>query len=68
MNVPLNEVEKLRFIMMAIWALLIGGALAYVLASMADDAFNMTQSLVYSAAVFVGILLISGVLKAVEPK
>jgi len=58
----------MRFIMMAIWALLIGAALAYVLSSMADNPFNLTQSLAYSAAVFVAIALIDGVLKVVEPK
>lgn len=52
----------MRYIMTLIWALLIGGVLAYVLSSMADDAFNMTQSLVYSAVVFVAILLIDAVL------
>jgi len=58
----------MRFIMTIIWALLIGGALAYVLSSMADAPFNVTQSLVFSTVMFVAIFLLGGVLKGAEPK
>ncbi len=56
----------MRFIMTIVWALLIGGALAYVLSSMAGDTFNITQSIMYSAGVFLAILLIDGVLTTQE--
>lgn len=55
--------NTLRFIISLVWALLIGGALAYVLSSMAGDAFNLTQSIVYSAVAFIAILLMDLVLK-----
>jgi len=58
----------MKFLMTIIWALLIGGALAYVLSSMADDPFNVTQSLVFSAVMFIAIVLLGGVLKGVQPK
>ncbi|MEI3611078.1 DUF2929 family protein [Pseudogracilibacillus sp. SO30301A] len=56
----------MRFIMTIIWALLIGGALAYVLSSMGGETFNITQSIMYSAGVFIAILLIDGVLTTQE--
>jgi len=52
----------MRFLMTIIWALLIGGALAYVLSSMGGGSFNVTQSIVYSAGVFIAIVLLDGVL------
>jgi len=58
----------MRFLMTIIWALLIGGALAYVLSSMAENPFNVTQSLVFSAAMVIIIFLLGGILKSVEPK
>lgn len=56
----------MRFILPLIWALLIGGALAYVLSSMAGDPFNWTQSISYSVAVFIMILFLDGVLSTQE--
>jgi len=56
----------MRFILPLIWALLIGGALAYVLSSMAGDPFNLTQSISYSVAVFIMILFLDGVLSTQE--
>ena len=53
----------MRFIISLFWALLIGGALAYVLSSMAGDAFNVTQSIVYSGVVFIAIMLMDLALK-----
>jgi len=52
----------MRIIMTIIWALLIGGALDYILTSMAGDPFNLTQSIVFSAAVFIAIVVLDGVL------
>lgn len=54
--------------MTIIWALLIGGALAYVLSSMADQPFNLTQSVVFSVAVFLFILIVDAVLTTQEPE
>jgi len=48
----------LRFIVTIFWALLIGGAIAYVLASMGEEPFNLSQSLAFSAISFVGIILV----------
>lgn len=52
----------MRYIMTLIWALLIGAALAYVLNSMAGDPFNVTQSVTFSAGIFIAILLMDMVL------
>jgi len=57
----------MRFIMTIVWALLIGGALAYVLASMGGESFNWTQSLLYSAGAFVAIIFLDGVLTTQHP-
>ena len=57
----------MRVIMTIIWALLIGGALAYVLSSMGGGSFNMTQSLLYSAGVFIAIIFLDGVLTTQHP-
>ncbi|HLS23871.1 MAG TPA: DUF2929 family protein [Pseudogracilibacillus sp.] len=54
----------MRFIVSIIWALLIGAAISYVLASMGNDAFNLTQSLTFSAISFVGILIVDLALSA----
>lgn len=54
--------------MTIIWALLIGGAIAYVLSSMADQPFNLTQSVVFSGAVFLFILIVDAVLTTQEPE
>jgi len=48
----------LRFIVTIFWALLIGAAIAYVLASMGEEPFNLSQSLAFSAISFVAILLV----------
>lgn len=58
----------MRFIMTIIWALLIGGALAYILASMAGASFNLSQSVVFSVAIVLGILFLDGVLKVSKPE
>lgn len=58
----------MRFIMTIIWAVLIGAALAYVLSSMAGAAFNLTQSLVFSAVAFIAILFVDGVLSTQAPE
>jgi len=56
------EVEIVRFIVTIIWALLIGAAIAYVLSSMAEQPFNVSQSVAFSAIAFVGILVVDIVL------
>lgn len=53
----------MKYIITLIWALLIGSALGYVLSSMAGDPFNVTQSAVYAAGVFIVILIFDAVLK-----
>lgn len=53
-----NEVHSMRFIVTIFWALLIGGAIAYVLASMGEDPFNLQQSLTFSIISFVAIILV----------
>lgn len=53
----------MKYIMTLIWALLIGSALGYVLASMAGDPFNVTQSALFAAGVFIVILIFDVVLK-----
>ena len=52
----------MKYIMALVWAVLIGSALGYVLASMAGDPFNFTQSLVYAAGVFIAIIAVDGIL------
>ncbi len=61
-----KEVERMRFIITLIWSLLIGGALAYVLSSMGNESFNVTQSIVFSASAFIAITLLDGVLHVSE--
>lgn len=56
----------MKFIMTLIWALLIGSALAYILSSMANDVFNLTQALGFGAATFIGIILFDGVLSSLN--
>jgi len=56
----------MRFIMALIWALLIGSALGYILTSMADEAFNFTQSIGFSIAAFIAIIFIDAVLSAAD--
>lgn len=58
--------NEMRFLMSIMWALLIGGALTYVLSSMANAPYDLTQSLALSATLFIGILLVSGVLGSAE--
>lgn len=48
----------MRFIVTIIWALLIGAAIAYVLASMGQEPFNANQALTFSAVSFIGLLLV----------
>lgn len=55
----------MRFIVTVFWALLIGGAITYVLSNMGNEAFNLTQSLTFSAISFVGIVAVDIALKAV---
>lgn len=57
----------MRFIMTLFWALLIGGALSYVLASMNGDPFNLTQSLALSIGTAIGIVLLDAVLTVSQP-
>lgn len=52
--------------MALIWALLIGSALGYILTSMADEAFNFTQSIGFSIAAFIAIIFIDAVLSAAD--
>lgn len=54
----------MKYIMTLVWSVLIGGALAYVLSSMATNPFDITQSLVFSAVIFVAIILMDAVLSA----
>lgn len=48
----------MRFIVSIIWAILIGSAIAYVLSSMGNDPFNLTQALTFSAISFIGIIVV----------
>lgn len=58
----------MRFIMTIVWALLIGGALSYVLSSMNGDPFNLTQSLALSIGTIIAIVLMDVVLTVSEPE
>ena len=58
--------KRMRFIMTIVWALLIGGALTYVLSSMGGETFNLTHSITYSVVAFIAILLLDGVLTTQE--
>lgn len=53
----------MRFIVSMFWALLIGGAIAYVLSSMGNEPFNLVQSITFSAATFIGIIAVDIALK-----
>jgi len=53
----------MRFIVSMFWALLIGGAIAYVLSNMGNEPFNLTQSLTFSAVTFIGIIAVDFALK-----
>ena len=57
---------NMRFIMTIIWSVLIGSALAYVLSSMAEDAFNFTQALGFAIATFIGIIVMDGILSSLS--
>lgn len=48
----------MRFIVTLIWAVLIGAAIAYVLASMGQEPFSMEQSIAFSAISFVFLLFV----------
>lgn len=56
--------DRLRIIGTVIWALLIGAAVAYVLASMGSSPFNLMQSLTFSAVIFIGTLIVDFALSA----
>lgn len=56
----------MRVIATIFWSLLIGGAIAYVLASMGEDPFNLAQSLAFSAISFAAILVLDLALPASE--
>ncbi len=53
-----NEVEIERIIVTAIWAILIGAAVAYVLTKMGEQPFDLNQSIAFSAIVFVFLLIV----------
>ncbi|NLI68605.1 MAG: DUF2929 family protein [Bacilli bacterium] len=44
--------------MTAIWAILIGAAVAYVLTKMGEQPFDLNQSIAFSAIVFVFLLIV----------
>lgn len=47
----------MKYIMTIIWSLLIGAAVSYVLTSMAEDPFSMTQTLVLAGIFAVSIIV-----------
>lgn len=54
----------MRYIMSAIWAILISFAVSYVLVSMGGEAFSVGDSLILAAIFFIAtVLLGDGVLK-----
>lgn len=57
----------MRYIMVAIWSLLISAALSYVLASMGGEAFNFPLTLGLAAIFIVAIIVLGdGVIKGNE--
>lgn len=55
----MNEVQNMRFVMVAIWSVLVGAVVSYVLTSMANEPFNLTSTFVLSGifaviAIFLG--------------
>jgi len=54
----------LRYIVAIIWAVLVGAVVSYVLASMADEPFSISGSLVLAAIFAIGIFVLGeGALK-----
>lgn len=54
----------MRFIWTLIWALLIGGAVSYILSSMNGEPFNMVHSIILSIIFTIAIFLLGeGLLK-----
>lgn len=47
---------EVRFVITIIWALLIASTLGYVLASIGEEGFDVTQSIVYGVIVFITII------------
>lgn len=47
---------EVRFVITIIWALLIASTLGYVLASIGEAGFDLTQSIVYGVIVFITII------------
>lgn len=58
----------MRIIMTIIWAFLIVAALNYILTSMAQIPFNMTQTITYTICAIIGVLLVDGILSAALKK
>ncbi|HLR65811.1 DUF2929 family protein [Virgibacillus alimentarius] len=50
----------MQFIMSFIWALLISGAISYVLASMAGDPFNLTHTIVLAIILTLAVYVLGG--------
>lgn len=56
----------MKYIASLIWALIIGSTLAYILSSMKEDPFLISQAVTYSLAVFIIVTLIDAVLGPVK--
>ena len=54
----------MRVVVTIIWAFLIVAALNYILTSMAQTPFNMTQTITYTICAILGVFLLDGVLSA----
>lgn len=55
----MDEVCSMRFVMVAIWSVLIGAVVSYVLTSMANEPFNLTTSFILSG-IFAVIAILLG--------
>lgn len=56
----------MRVVVTIIWAFLIVAALNYILTSMAQTPFNMTQAITYTIFAILGVFLLDGILSAAE--
>ncbi|MBU5468535.1 YjzD family protein [Virgibacillus sp. MSJ-26] len=51
----------MRYIMVAIWSILIGAVVSYVLTSMANEPFNLTSTFVLAAIFAIFVILMGDV-------
>lgn len=57
----------MRFVATAFWAILVGTVISYVLTSMSGASFDIVQTLVFAAIIFIAVAFIGdGVLKGNE--